>query len=105
MNAIRLTKSGAPLEEQQIEITALGAGDVLIRVKAAGICHSDAHYRAGISPVAKLPMTLGHEVAGVVEKTSADVIGLSMGDRVCVHYLVTCGHCIFCRAGTEQFCT
>ncbi|PZR76572.1 MAG: alcohol dehydrogenase [Chthoniobacterales bacterium] len=104
MNAIRLTKSGAPLEEQQIETPPFNAGDVLIRVKAAGICHSDAHYRAGVSPVARLPLTLGHEVAGVVEKTGTDVRGFTIGDRVCVHYLATCGRCVFCQAGTEQFC-
>ncbi len=51
-----------------------------------------------------LPLTLGHEVAGVVEKTGADVEGFTTGDRVCVHYLVTCGQCAFCQAGTEQFC-
>jgi propanol-preferring alcohol dehydrogenase len=62
------------------------------------------HYRAGVSPVEPLPLTLGHEVAGVVEKTGADVKGFAVGDRVCVHYLVTCGHCVFCQAGTEQFC-
>jgi D-arabinose 1-dehydrogenase-like Zn-dependent alcohol dehydrogenase len=76
----------------------------LIRVRACGICHSDAHYRAGISPVKPLPHTLGHEVAGVVEKTGAEVKNLKAGDRICVHYLVTCGECAFCRAGNEQFC-
>lgn len=87
-----------------MEIPSLGARDVLIRVKAAGICHSDVHYRAGVSPVASLPLTLGHEVAGVVEKTGANVEDFAPGDRVCVHYLVTCGRCAFCEAGTEQFC-
>jgi propanol-preferring alcohol dehydrogenase len=105
MKAIRLIKSGSPLEEQEIAMRAVGARDVLIRVKAAGICHSDAHYRAGVSPVEPLPLTLGHEVAGVVEGTGADVKGFTTGDRVCVHYLVTCGECAFCRSGTEQFCT
>lgn len=83
---------------------AIGASDVLIRVQAAGICHSDAHYRAGVSPVESLPLTLGHEVAGVVERTGADVRVFQAGDRVCLHYLVTCGRCVFCQAGTEQFC-
>ena len=105
MKAIRLIKSGLPLEAQEIAIPQVGARDVLIRVSAAGICHSDAHYRAGVLPVEPLPLTLGHEVAGVVEKTGADVEVLTVGERVCVHYLVTCGHCIFCEAGTEQFCT
>ena len=104
MKAVRLIKSGSPLEEQEIRIPAVGAHDVLIRVKAAGICHSDAHYRAGVSPVEPLPLTLGHEVAGVVEETGAEVEGFPPGDRVCVHYLVTCGQCAFCEGGTEQFC-
>jgi propanol-preferring alcohol dehydrogenase len=104
MKAICLVKSGSPLEAREIPIPPVGARDVLIRVNAAGICHSDAHYRAGVSPVEPLPLTLGHEVAGVVEKTGADVEGFTAGDRVCVHYLVTCGQCAFCTAGTEQFC-
>ena len=104
MKAVRLIKPGLPLEEEEIEIPPVIARDVLIRVKGAGICHSDAHYRAGVSPVKPLPLTLGHEVAGVVEKTGADVVGFTVGDRVCVHYLVTCGRCLFCEGGTEQFC-
>ena len=83
---------------------AVGARHVLIRIKAAGICHSDAHYRAGVSPVSFLPLTLGHEVAGVVEQVGPGVQSFAPGDRVCVHYLVTCGQCAFCQAGTEQFC-
>jgi 2-desacetyl-2-hydroxyethyl bacteriochlorophyllide A dehydrogenase len=104
MKAIRLVKSGSLLEAQEIAIPPIGACDVLIQITAAGICHSDAHYRAGISPVEPLPVTLGHEVAGIVEKVGAEVGGFGIGDRVCVHYLVTCGQCIYCQAGTEQFC-
>ena len=103
MKSIRLTAIGSPLEEQGIETPPVGERDVLIRVRAAGICHSDAHYRAGVSPV-KLPLTLGHEVAGVVERIGAEVTNFKAGHRVCVHYLVTCGECAFCRAGSEQFC-
>lgn len=104
MKAIRLVSSGSPLETREVAIPQVGARDVLIRVKAAGICHSDAHYRAGVSPVEPLPLTLGHEVAGVIEKTGADAEGFTIGDRVCVHYLATCGRCAFCEGGTEQFC-
>lgn len=81
-----------------------GADDVLVRVEAAGICHSDAHYRAGISRVDPLPRTLGHEVAGTVAAVGTRVTNLKSGDRVCLHYLATCGDCKWCRAGTEQFC-
>jgi propanol-preferring alcohol dehydrogenase len=73
-------------------------------VKAAGICHSDAHYRAGRSRVFPLPLTLGHEVAGVIEQAGAEVTRFKPGDRVCLHYLATCGECHYCHAGTEQFC-
>jgi D-arabinose 1-dehydrogenase-like Zn-dependent alcohol dehydrogenase len=104
MKTVRLTAIASPLEEQTIEMPHLDMNDVLIRIGAAGICHSDAHYRAGISPVARLPITVGHEVAGVVEETGGAVTKFKAGDRVCVHYLVTCGTCEFCRAGNEQFC-
>jgi len=105
MKAVRLTALHSPLQEQEIDVPTIGPRDVLIRVRAAGICHSDAHYRAGVSPVKALPLTLGHEVAGVVEATGASVRAFAAGDRVCVHYLATCGECEFCRAGTEQFCS
>jgi propanol-preferring alcohol dehydrogenase len=104
MKAIRLTALGAPLEEQQIDVPRTDPRHVLIRVRAAGICHSDAHYRAGLSPVRQLPIPLGHEIAGVIDAVGDSVTKFQTGDRVCVHYLVTCGKCEFCAAGTEQFC-
>jgi len=104
MRAVRLVQVGKPLEQADIPIPEIGSSDVLIRVAAAGICHSDAHYRAGISKIDSLPVTLGHEVAGRVEKVGAQVANLAAGDRVCVHYLVTCGRCDFCKCGLEQFC-
>ena len=104
MRALRLIHVGKPLEDAELPIPELEPSDVLIRVAAAGICHSDAHYRAGISKIDNLPLTLGHEVAGHVEKAGSDVAHLSAGDRVCVHYLVHCGGCEFCVRGLEQFC-
>jgi propanol-preferring alcohol dehydrogenase len=104
MRAVRLVQLGKPLEKADISIPQVGSSDVLIRVAAAGICHSDAHYRDGISKIDRLPLTLGHEVAGRVEKVGSDVTHLSEGDRVCVHYLVHCGSCEFCLRGLEQFC-
>ncbi len=104
MRAVRLVQIGKPLEKADIPIPEIGSSDVLILVAAAGICHSDAHYRAGISKIDGLPLTLGHEVAGRVAEVGSDVMHLSVGDRVCVHYLVSCGWCEFCLHGLQQFC-
>src|SRR5437660_12624054 len=104
MKAVRLVQPGRRLEAQEIPIPHVGPHDVLVRVKAAGICHSDAHYRAGKSRVDPLPLTLGHEVAGIVERTGDAVSRFKIGERVCLHYLATCGACEFCQTGSEQFC-
>jgi propanol-preferring alcohol dehydrogenase len=104
MKAVRLVQPGRPLELHDIPLPHTGDDDVLVRVKAAGICHSDAHYRAGISRVHPLPLTLGHEVAGVVEAIGRNVKQLRIGQRVCLHYMVTCGTCVWCAKQNEQFC-
>ena len=104
MRAVQLVEIGTPLEQREVPTPDIGAGDVLVRVKAAGICHSDAHYRAGHSAVGPLPQTLGHEVAGVVERVGSRVTNVAPGDRVCLHYLLACGDCEYCVRGREQFC-
>jgi D-arabinose 1-dehydrogenase-like Zn-dependent alcohol dehydrogenase len=104
MRAVRLTQVGKPLEEAEVDLPEIGASDVLIRVAASGICHSDEHYRAGISRIDRLPVTLGHEIAGWIEKVGGDIKHVTRGDRVCVHYLAHCGSCEFCVRGLEQFC-
>jgi 2-desacetyl-2-hydroxyethyl bacteriochlorophyllide A dehydrogenase len=104
MKAVRLIEPGTPLRMQEVPMPNVGPDDVLVRVKAAGICRSDMHYRAGVSPVRPLPLTLGHEVAGLVEQVGSRVTGLQPGDRVCLHYLVACGQCHYCVSGSEQFC-
>jgi propanol-preferring alcohol dehydrogenase len=100
MQAIRLIQTGQPLVAATIATPVPGPQDVLVRVRAAGICHSDAHYRAGVAP-ARLPCTLGHEVAGTVAACGSAVTAFRPGDRVCLNYLVTCDDC---RAGRDQFC-
>lgn len=102
--AVRLAAPGRPLEDAVLAAPVPGPGELLVQVKAAGICHSDAHYRAGRGST-RHPLTLGHEVAGVVAAVGAGVDTPRVGDRVCLHYLVTCGECRDCRAGREQFCT
>jgi propanol-preferring alcohol dehydrogenase len=104
MKAIRMIAAGKPLELQEIPIPNIGEKDILVRVRAAGICHSDAHYRAGRSTMGALPLTLGHEVAGIVEKAGSQVTNVKIGDRVCLHYNISCGDCYYCSTGNEQFC-
>ena len=105
MKAIRLIELGRPLELQEIPIPSAGEEDVLVRIRAAGICHSDAHYRAGRSTMGNMPITLGHEVAGEVVWAGAKVTNVKIGERVCLHYNISCGNCYYCRVGNEQFCT
>jgi len=102
--AVRLPAPGRPLVDETVDVAPPGPGEILVRVKAAGICHSDAHYRAGTGST-RHPLTLGHEVAGVVAATGTRVASPRVGERVCLHYLVTCGTCPDCRAGREQFCS
>jgi propanol-preferring alcohol dehydrogenase len=104
MKSVRMLEAGKPLELQEIPIPNIGEKDILVRVRAAGICHSDAHYRAGRSAMGMLPITLGHEVAGVVERVGAQVMNVKVGERVCLHYNLTCGDCYYCNTGNEQFC-
>jgi propanol-preferring alcohol dehydrogenase len=105
MKAIRMVEAGKPLELQNIPIPSIGERDILVRVRAAGICHSDVHYRGGRSTMGSLPITLGHEVAGEIEWTGSQVTTLVAGDRVALHYNLSCGDCYYCSTGNEQFCT
>ncbi len=104
MKTVRLIEPQHPLQLQNIPIPIIGENDILVRVKAAGICHTDVHYRAGKSPVHPLPRTLGHEIAGIVEQVGNQVTSCKIGDRICVHYVLSCGTCFHCSTGHEQFC-
>lgn len=104
MRALRLEKPGTSIVAADVPTPKPAADEILVRVRAAGICHSDAHYRAGRSASLKAPLTLGHEVSGEVAETGPGVTTHKVGDRVCLHYLVTCGRCDHCIAGREQWC-
>jgi len=104
MRAVQLVTIGEPLALREVARPEPGPGEILVRVLAAGICHSDAHYRAGTSSVGFLPITLGHEIAGTVTSVGPSVDDVAIGDRVALHYLFTCGRCDLCARGLEQFC-
>ncbi|MFI0156554.1 NAD(P)-dependent alcohol dehydrogenase [Streptomyces lydicus] len=97
----------APLERITIPRRELGAHDILIEIKYAGICHSDIHtVRAEWGDGGNFPIVPGHEIAGVVAEVGAEVTRYTAGDRVGVGCFVdSCRECENCRAGLEQYCT
>jgi propanol-preferring alcohol dehydrogenase len=104
MKAARLHRVGEVLRIDSVQMPVVASNDVIVDIRASGICHSDLNYRDGVAPVGKLPIVLGHEIAGVISKTGEHVKGRVEGDRVCVHYIRSCGNCSFCKAGRENFC-
>lgn len=104
MRAVRLHQQKHPLSDDEVPDPVPEAGELLIDVRAAGICHSDAHYRSGGGRVS-LPLTPGHEIAGVVAGVGPGVEGVAEGDRVALHYLVSCGTCVECVQDGDQFCS
>lgn len=79
-------------------------GEVLVRVRRAGICGSDLHIFHGTNPFAKYPRVIGHEFAGEIAAVGPGVSGVSLGDRVVVDPVVACGHCYPCRVGRPNVC-
>ncbi len=104
MRAIRYHGPKLPLRLEEIPVPTVGPGDVLVKVMAAGICHTDLHFLSGLLNLGVHPITLGHEVVGRVERVGAGVDGLAPGDRVIVYYYVGCGRCEHCRVGDENLC-
>ncbi|MFQ6080291.1 MAG: zinc-binding dehydrogenase [Candidatus Bathyarchaeia archaeon] len=93
-----------PLRIETVPEPKVKPNDVLIKVKAVGLCGSDVHIYHGRTPVGKTPIILGHEVAGVVEKVGSAVADVQAGDRVCVDGIIFCRECRNCMAGRENIC-
>lgn len=83
---------------------ALGKHDVLVRIRAVGICGTDIHILNGSFPLSRPPLVLGHEISGEVLFVGSQVIRVREGDRVTVDSVVGCGHCSACLSGNRQFC-
>ena len=110
MKAAVLREIGQPLELGEAPEPEPGVGEVLIRVEACGVCHSDTHLAHGdweqLKPITKTPLILGHEIVGKVEKVGEGVTSFKAGDRVGVPWLNwTCGECEFCLEGREVLCS
>ena len=106
MQAVRLVRWNSEPQLVEVATPRPGAGEVLLRVDAAGLCHSDLHiveWPEGTLPI-ELPFTLGHETAGTVAALGPGVNGVSEGDRVVVHSRWGCGTCWHCLQGIENRC-
>src|SRR5690349_20761036 len=105
MKAALLNKPGEPLVIEQVEDPHPGPSEVLIEVKACGVCHTDLHLAAGEWPLGRLPLILGHEVVGVVREIGVAVTNFHAGDRAGVSWTwFTCGACEYCTSDREPLC-
>jgi propanol-preferring alcohol dehydrogenase len=105
MHAMVLHKSGTPLVYKRIPVPKPGPGQVLLRVRACGVCRTDLHVVDGELPNPKLPIIPGHEIVGSIIQTGARVNAFRVGDRIGVPWVGhTCGSCFYCRSGRENLC-
>lgn len=104
MKAIRYTAPRQPLTLADVPRPAPAAGEVLVRVTASGVCHTELHFISGLLNLGVAPLTLGHEIVGRIEATGDGVAAERVGERVIVYYYVGCGRCEHCRVGNEQLC-
>jgi S-(hydroxymethyl)glutathione dehydrogenase/alcohol dehydrogenase len=98
-----LREPGKPWEITDLDLDEPQAGEVLIRLVASGLCHSDEHVRDGTLP-SRYPIVGGHEGAGVVEAIGPEVVGLAPGDHVVCSFLPACGRCRYCSTGRQSLC-
>ncbi|WP_028296338.1 zinc-dependent alcohol dehydrogenase family protein [Olivibacter sitiensis] len=92
-----------PLKIEEVELDPPGLREVLVKIKAAGLCHSDLSVIDGNRP-RPLPMVLGHEAAGEIVEVGEGVTKFEVGDHVVFAFLPTCGHCKFCQSGRPALC-
>jgi len=103
MKAAVFREVNTPMRVENIQIDKPGPREVLVRTKAAGVCHSDMHFFNGTYPGPR-PVVLGHESAGVVEKVGSAVRYVKPGDHVITCLSVFCGHCEYCLTGHMSLC-
>jgi Zn-dependent alcohol dehydrogenase len=103
VRAAVLRAPGEPLRVEDVQLEAPHDGEVLVRVEAAGVCHTELHYMDGAIPC-PLPIVLGHEGSGVVEEVGARVDAVAVGDRVAFTWRPRCGHCEYCVTGRPVMC-
>ena len=103
MQAVIFTEPSAPIEIAEVDLAEPGAGEVRVRIAAAGVCHSDLHVKRGEWD-APAPLVMGHEGSGVVTALGEGVSSLAIGDHVVLSWVPPCGECRYCRSGHEARC-
>ncbi len=104
IRAAVLEQFGEPLSVQELELAEPGAGEVLVRLVACGVCHTDMYTASGADPSGYAPTVLGHEGAGVVERCGPDVTLVREGDHVVTLFSPQCGECVHCRSPHTNLC-
>jgi S-(hydroxymethyl)glutathione dehydrogenase/alcohol dehydrogenase len=104
IRAAVLERFGAPLEVQEVELAEPKAGEVLVRLVACGVCHTDLYTASGADPSGYAPTVLGHEGAGVVERVGDGVASVSPGDHVVTLFSPQCRECVHCRSPRTNLC-
>mgnify|MGYP001585754732 CR=1 FL=1 len=98
-------RSGSTLTVEEVAIPEIADDEILVKVAACGVCHTDLHYLDhGVPTFKKPPLTLGHEASGIIARAGRGVNSVREGDRVLLPAVVTCGHCVMCREGRENIC-
>ena len=102
MRAAVLEEFGKPLVVQEVDLADPKAGEVLVRLVACGVCHTDMYTASGADPSGYAPAVLGHEGAGVVEKIGEGVKDLAVGDHVVTLFSPQCRECEHCRSPQDE---
>jgi S-(hydroxymethyl)glutathione dehydrogenase/alcohol dehydrogenase len=104
MRAAVLEEFGASLNVTEVELDDPGPGEVLVRLEACGVCHTDMYTASGADPSGYAPTVLGHEGAGVVERVGTGVVSVSVGDRVVTLFSPQCRECVHCLSSRTNLC-
>ncbi|MEA2286902.1 MAG: S-(hydroxymethyl)glutathione dehydrogenase / alcohol dehydrogenase, partial [Solirubrobacteraceae bacterium] len=104
IRAAVLEEFGAPLVVQTVDLEGPKAGEVLVRLEATGVCHTDMYTAGGADPSGYAPTVLGHEGAGIVEAVGEGVDSVKVGDRVVTLFSPQCRECIHCRSPRTNIC-
>ncbi len=105
MKAIRYHGPNQPFRLEEISVPEPGPGEVRIKIQAAGMCHTELHFASGLLNLGVAPLTMGHEISGVIESVGDNVNKARIGERVLVYYYAGCGTCEWCRKGEENLCS